>query len=111
MPTKRKSPKSTVTKRVLRDILVWRALDAVSGITIPSGLKARNAWSGGGVHVGPPKGKPGKKRGLVCEFSIDPGFDNPLIVSVLRAILGGPKVTYKPDGSEWPDPESPPRQS
>ena len=105
MPKKRPSNISLVSVRVRRDALVQRALNAVHSIVFFAGPRVSRIYSGGGVHVGPPKGKNRRAvdEDFICDFSVDPAIASDLLVKVLGSILGGKSVTYMDSGNEWRD--------
>jgi hypothetical protein len=94
-----------LSSRALRDMLAARALRLVHVIVVTSLAKPQAVWSGGGIHVGPPKNVSNKARGGY-DFSFRltlPKVDEELVEKVLSLILGGERRTFDPSGNEWPE--------
>ena len=99
----------------IRDRYVTRAMTVARAFQQTNyAPPVKNPFSGGGIHVGPPKGKVkgGKaKRGALQGPPYDFSFklalsdeDAERLKCVLHEMLGGEFVRFDPNGNEWPDP-------
>jgi hypothetical protein len=94
-----------LSERALRDLYTARALKVVHAVVATSFARPQAAWSGGGIHIGPPRGVSGRIR-TSYDFSFKlslPKGDEELVEQVLTLILGGERRKFDPSGNEWPE--------
>lgn len=94
-----------LSERALRDLCAARALKVVHALVVTSFARSQATWSGGGIHVGPPRGVTGRVRaGYDFSFKLKlPKREDELVEQVLSLILGGQRRPFDPNGDEWPE--------
>jgi hypothetical protein len=87
-------------------MLAARAYNVIHAIIASSFARAEAAYSGGGIHVGPPRGRAERIGGDAYDFSFKLRIskaDEKLVEQVLSLILGGIRCKFDVNGNEWPD--------
>lgn len=106
---KRAPASKSMSKLAQRDLRVARVYNVVHAIIASGFARAGATYSGGGIHIGPPRGRVDSIDGDAYDFSFKLKIskaDEKLVEQVLSLILGGKRCPFDPNGNEWPDKSS-----